>query len=214
MKKLFNSLIALILFVSVGQAAAQNNDHKPNHVGIYPITVTNDGVGLGVFFERDIGTSRNATFILPVKFVIQSYDEWYYGHQMPGYDITRYKNFVEFAPGFKFYPGNRERVAVFAVGPSLYYSYGTYDFFKDVMNDPVAPLEREYFNRKSHSLGILGNGYLDITISKQFVMGVQLGLGVNYIKRDIDTYSDGTKKSIQSIFQPAGQFSLTFGYKF
>lgn len=165
MKKIIHVTSILLLILGFSQVQAKDPVRPANQIGVYPFTVTTDGLGLGVFYERDVGNSDKASFVMPIRFLINS-DEMYDIYPSTG-NSTNFRNFIEFAPGMKFYPINRDRVLTFALGPSLYYSYGAYEGYRDV-GDWSQPLEREYYDRQIHSLGILANAYLDVTVAKQF----------------------------------------------
>lgn len=211
MKKIVQLTTVLLLMMGLNEVQAKDPVRPANQIGIYPFTVTTDGLGLGVFYERDVGSSDKASFVMPVRFLINSYENY---DIYPGTgSSTDFRNFIEFAPGMKFYPINRDRVLTFALGPSLYYSYGAYEGYRDV-GDYSQPIVREYFDRQVHSLGILANAYLDVTIAKQFVMGLQMGLGINYLTLEKDKMRNGVQTTRQEIFQPVGQFTLSFAYRF
>ena len=209
MKKIIHITSILLLILGFSQVQAKDPVRPANQIGVYPFTVTTDGLGLGVFYERDVGKSDKESFVMPVKFLIKSYDTY---DQVIG-GRSDFRNVIEFAPGMKFYPTNRNRAFTFALGPSLYYSYSAYEGYRHVENWSE-PMVKEDFSKKIHSLGMLANVYLELAVVKQFIMGFQLGFGINYITREKDKVNHELETIRQEIFQPVAQMSLTFAYRF
>lgn len=209
MKKIKHLCTIAFLLLIVQNVFAQNNDNlKYNNIGIYPFTVTGDGLGLGVYYERALNKSGKTTMILPVKYLVEKNN--LYNPNNGLYD-QRFKNFFNFAPGLKFYPGRIDRVFSFAFGPSLLYTYGTYT---DSYYNDLQPGTYELFDTKEHSLGFLANSYIHLTFSKQFVMSFDMGFGVKYFKFYQENYPSFGTVNDREVFVPTGQFSFSFAYKF
>lgn len=209
MKQLKHVFGTIILLLIIQNAFAQGNENlKYNNIGVYPLTITGDGAGLGLYYEGALSKTGKTSVILPVKYLVERNNLY---DMNTGYYDKRFKNFFNFAPGMKFYPGRVDRVFSFAFGPSLLYSYGT---FTDSYNDNVYPGSYMLYNRTEHSLGFLANSYIHLTFSKQFVMGFDMGFGVKYLKVTKANNPNINVPTEREVFVPTGQFSFSFAYKF
>lgn len=186
MKNILEISIILFLMIGFNQLHAKDLVKPANQVGVYPITVTKDGYGLGLFYERKIGSNDKVSIVMPVRLLIKAY-----GSYDPSIkNTTPYRNYMEFAPAMKLYITNREKATTFSVGPSLYYSYLSSEGLR-VLGSYPGTISRELFEYKIHSFGALGNIFLDIAVSNHFVMGLQTGFGVNYLNHVRNIFSEG-----------------------
>lgn len=204
MKKLISLLTLVLVFTISGQItnAQQLPSLKPNTIGIMPFTATINGLGIGAYYERNLNPEGTVAFHFPIKI---NFDEFNNGN-----DHIMRPN-VDFSPGIKFYP-IRRRVIEFAVGPSLFYTYGKADGIKAIY-EPQGSREVSY-EAIQHNLGVLGTSYLNIILAKDFIMSVEWGVGLNYINKNIEKERSGAKTVYTYNFGFWTQTSIGFAYRF
>lgn len=145
MKNIIKIILAFALAFNTTNLFAQDTGKRSvNKVAMYPYILNVEGQGLGAFIEIGLAQKYNMSIVLPAMFTIG--DSW-------GEDG------FEFAPGLKFYPGDRHRKVVYGIGPNVYFFRGDY----------------------SSKLGMIANNYLDINITESFGMAFEGGIGVSYI---------------------------------
>jgi hypothetical protein len=135
-------------------------------ISIAPIQFTENGVGLAIGFEKAIDKEGIIAYNLPLVLT---------------YDLSNNNNYGDkhidpmfyFMPGLKFYPTGSHGKVKYALGPSLvvatgqntdesYYGYGT--------------------PRKVVLLGVMINNSMNINVTRNVYMGMELGFGFTYIR--------------------------------
>lgn len=213
MKKIFTYSMMAILLVLFSQSvyAQEIKNPKPNTIGFITFTATANGPGLGVFYERNLNPEGTVALNLPLRFNFQRFGNWMYDN-----NSSEIISHFDFSPGLKFYP-IRKRVIEFAVGPSLFFTHGSAEQLYEYIYDPNENdmIKSDYHNLSIQNMGVLGNAYLNVILAKDFVMGAELGIGLNYYHHNTKTYLyTETIKKTTSNFNFWGQFSITFAYRF
>lgn len=104
------------------------------------------------------------------------------------------KDYVHFNPGLKFYPFGDKKLFNYALGPNALIGYGKN---KEEASGTL--------NVKHLRLGMMFSNYIDINLSKRFVLGADAGFGLLYINK---------MQGAPNKFGHATQFGLNLGYKF
>lgn len=206
-KNLLNTsfLLLLVFFLVNPQLFAEESERKYT-IGFYPVLGIEDGAGFGLFFEHDIKDNGMVSIQYPLKMAFDSYND----NNAPSNYL---KTSFSFEPGLKFY-FRRRRVTEFAVGPSLFYRYGFANNAYDVSYDEdYNPIYEEY-NSNKHSIGVLGNFYFNLKLANNFLLGIDLGLGLNYLSNEKKYYIYKPMEVVSDSFSQTIQISLSFAYKF
>lgn len=187
------------------KANKQSYDYGSNVIRIAPLSALDIGVGFGISYERLLGKEKMVGLILPFNLILENKDSWGMN------ESEGYNNYLYLTPGIKVYPGGSQKKVSYAVGPTVMMAFGGGSEWRD-SNDPWGSstlTEKSVFR-----LGMLVNNYLNFQLSQNVNMGLELGLGVRYLDNVTYTKQTGVSKSNSNGFQPTGQFSFTFGYRF
>ncbi len=165
----------------VRHGKVDNTKYGNNILALSPVSFNNDGVGLGLSYERVLGKKGIASFYLPltVAFNMNNRNN-YYGS---GYnDNITYSTFNAM-PGIKFYPtGNRGKVR-YAVGPNVLVSYGTEPgYYTSPMYYPNGTIASYNYNSiERFRMGMLVSNSLNICPTPHLYLGLELNLGFVYL---------------------------------
>ena len=195
-------LSALLLFPFV-LLAQTNNEPNPGFgthiVTVVPIQFLSNNqddysggdVALGVAYEK-ILKNEYVGIKLPFSFSLKS----------PG--------FFYFMPGVKLYP-KKQGVVKYAVGPQFSLGIGTvkrkvYDY-----NSPYGTYI--IYKENSTQLGFMINNSLNVTVAKEFYLGIELGIGVQYFDSR-DNNDQYFNDDYNSTLNATAQFNFSMGYRF
>lgn len=196
-------LLATATLMTLAANARFTVESKPvygnNILRLMPLTVFNDGVGLGLSYERILDPAGKVGVNIPVSLGIRNgYDN------MSGMN-TEMNTTVLINPGIKFYPSGQRKVT-YAIGASLFAAMGTDDGYR-YDNQGIY----RYMNGSFLKTGILVNNYLQFNLSPKVNIGMELGIGPIYLNQ----YKDNTTNSTRNEgIEPMGQFSFHIGYRF
>lgn len=198
-------LIALLVFsyVSGTKSFAKNGAIPLNKIGINLVQITNNHVGVGLFYEHIIEPTGRLSYTLPVSI------GWDMQYATAGYISDPYKErpAIFINPGLKFYPaGNNRRIFNYAVGLSLFYhrgnSSGIYgNGFTNTASD----------NFLFSTGGILINNYVAYNTTEYLSFGFEFGIGPTYFnnykeKNTSTTIKGGMNAMVNLAFQVAYKF--------
>lgn len=180
-------------------ANAQNDksqsDYGNNIIRLSPFAAYDVGLGLNLSYERHLDKKQQLSLILPVNFLFN-----------PNYNSNNGEQnmYYAFTPGLKFYPSGQKKVT-YSIGPSLFLLTGkTSEWIYTGWNEELITKER-------FTLGLLVNNYLNFNISKNFMFGMEAGLGLKYVDKETIVKNNTVEnKGVNAL----GQFSLTFGVRF
>ena len=181
-------------------------------IAIAPLQFTENGVGLGLSYERALDRNGIISAYIPAiaTFNMRNhddryyngyyYDPYYYGNPTPSY-------MVYLMPGVKFYPTGMGKVK-YAVGPNAVIGmgqktmrYGYPMYYTSSYYDPglisYAPFETIQ-NRLL--LGMMVNNSLNIMATNHLYIGAEMGLGFTYYDK-VGNYNEGVNFLIQGAFK-------------
>ena len=175
-----------------------------NHVqtiAIAPFQFSENGVGVGLSYERALDPDGIVSVYLPViaTWSLNRRDN-YYGSYNPNYNNNQSNSMYYFMPGIKFYPTGMGRVR-YAVGPSAVLGVGqkvtdgtTYDPYYGYPVNTYGTLENRLL------FGMMINNSLNIHATAHLYIGAELGLGFTYFDR-VNNYNEGVKPLVQGSFK-------------
>lgn len=152
--------------------------------------IADNHVGVGISYERLV--NNYVGIKIPVMKSINS-------------------NYTNISIEAKLYPARNNRAVTYAIAPSL--SFGTgdqvwrenvYDPFSSYYVDSLVKSPRTHF-------GFLLNQTLNVTIMKQLYIGIDGGLGINYID---DKYDRWNQNRMSTGVTLAAQFHMALGFRF
>lgn len=179
-------------------------NYGDNIISLAVVQMTNESpAGFGLHYERVLDKRGIISLYLPVAFSIVHED---FHNNSYYYDDDQTDVFFYAYPGVKIYPTGSKRRISYGVGPSLALGWGRRDVYRDSYN----PLTGQYagVERRSEEVfksGLMVNNSLNIQPTKNFYLGLELGLGFNYINNEDYYHSDD---------EPLVQFNFKLGYRF
>lgn len=180
--------------------ASTSNYYGSNILRVSPLNVYDAGIGVGLSYERLLDREQKVGLILPIDFIFN-----------PNNNSNMNSNsntYVYFSPGLKFYPAGQKRVT-YALGANLLLGMGTRteSIAQVSQNGSIFYITQESKNTR---LGVVVNNYLNFNVGKNFVIGLNAGLGVLYLNK----YENNINNNYNEGMQPTGQFAFTFGFRF
>ncbi len=204
-KKLFATIFSTML---VSAAFAQTNNVESNEevakpkmkkydklLTIAPIQFTENGVGFSIAYEQAIDKEGIVAYNLPLVATFDlsnNNNNSYYGY----YGVRQHQDAMfYFMPGLKFYPTGSHGKVKYAIGPSVVVGAGEY-----TSNDYYYQNTRDKF-----ILGIMVNNSLNMNVTKNLYMGLELGFGFTYLRQ-----YDGVTQNMGGLAQGAFKMGLRF----
>ncbi len=194
MKKLLS--LSILISLSIGLYAQNSKkdkiDYGKNIVSFIPFyAVTNNHMGVGASYEYLMND--------------------YIGIRVPLMaDLNRpyFNGGVE----LKLYPVKNTGVAKYAVAPMVMFGSGK-ESADDFVWDPTQNnyIHTTYYNNRTH-FGFLINNSLNFTISKNFYIAMDAGIGVNYYDKITYTKQTGLSSNNRTTF--LAQFQVQTGIRF
>jgi len=207
MKHIFTLLLlslTLVVNSSKGYATdtekSTSNAFRNNILRFTPFTVFDIGVGVGISYERILDDQGKVSFILPLEYYFSTFNFWG--------NYSEVNDYVYASPGLKFYPTKKGRLVSYAVGPNLYFGYGTVEDW--LYNDNTGIYRSSTLDNLR--IGLQISNYLDFNLTPNFNLGFSLALGIRYSSKY--TYQNGERPSYNDGVMPSSQFKFTLGYRF
>lgn len=178
-----------------------------NILAIAPLQVSEDGVGIGLSYERVLDKKGIVSFYFPVVYTFtgDGNDDYYYGR---GSDNL---NNVYFMPGLKIYPTGSKGIVKYSIGPSLLFAVGEayrddYYYASPYYYGSYYPYGYDYMRKDTRfTFGMMINNTLNVNPTEHLHMGLELGLGVSYIHA-----VGGIRQETIAL----AQFGFKVGYRF
>ncbi len=175
-------------------------NYKSNVLAISPMQFSENGLGIGLSYEKAIDKKGIIAFYLPAAFTLNlnsSYYDYTTGTNVNGHQDAMYY----LMPGVKIYPTGSYGIVRYAVGPSIVVADGqksssVYDPYYGSSN---------YQTQSHFMLGIMVNNSLNINPTPHVYLGLELGLGFTYMNQ-VGGLNQGTA------FLAQGGFRI--GYRF
>ncbi len=183
-------------------------------IAIAPLQFTENGVGLGLSYERALDRNGIISAYMPAiatfnmnhhndRYYNGYYnDPYYYGNPTPSY-------MVYLMPGVKFYPTGMGKVK-YAVGPNAVigmgqrttrYDYPVYPYTTSSYYNPgyITYMPSEVIENRL-LLGMMVNNSLNIMATNHLYIGAELGLGFTYYDK-VGKYNEGVNFLAQGAFK-------------
>lgn len=183
-------------------------------IAIAPLQFTENGVGLGLSYERALDRNGIISAYMPAiatfnmnhhndRYYNGYYnDSYYYGNPTPSY-------MVYLMPGVKFYPTGMGKVK-YAVGPNAVigmgqrttrYDYPVYPYTTSSYYNPgyITYMPSEVIENRL-LLGMMVNNSLNIMATNHLYIGAELGLGFTYYDK-VGKYNEGVNFLAQGAFK-------------
>lgn len=184
-------------------------NYGDNIIALAPLQVSEDGVGIGLSYERVLDKKGIVSFYFPIVWTFTGDGEDNYGRN---YGATDDLQNVYFMPGLKIYPTGSKGLVKYSIGPSLLFAVGEayryYDYYGPYYSS-TSSYYGPYYPYMSKStrftFGMMINNTLNVNPTEHLYLGLELGLGVSYI-HTIDNIR----------YDPIGlaQFGFKVGYRF
>lgn len=234
MKKLI--LTGISLFI-IGAAQAQDRDNQEykdgmddgvdvtrvlhstnciaarNVIAISPFQFTENGVGVGLSYERSLDEAGYISLYVPIMATFKNRSDFNYYYYGNGANNNMYYAM----PGVKFYPTRMGKVK-YAIGPSAVIAFGHKDNYLPKMYDPYVtnyynggyvtypyPYYNYNFGTDRFLLGMMLNNSLNFNPTPHFYAGIEFGFGFTFIDR-VGGYETGTKGLAQGAFKVGYRF--------
>lgn len=200
MKQTFVGILCLLISFAV---IAKNKDNESsrntssakhygkNILSFNPLhAIADNHVGVGVSYERIV--NQYVGIKIPVMKSINS-------------------NYTNVSVEAKLYPARNNRAVTYAIAPSLMFGTGDqvwhfnqYYPSSSYYTDSLIKSPRTHF-------GFLLNQTLNVTIMKQLFIGMDGGIGINYIDDKVDRWNQVRNTNGVTV---AAQFHMSLGFRF
>lgn len=196
------------------EEVSNNNrmDYGKNIFSFSPIAMTNtSATGIGLSYERTLDKNYIASFFLPISVSFRSKSEpnnnYYYTDRGSATVLWAY-------PGVKIYPTGSNRRVSYAIGASIPFAVGTEsNLYTNYL--PNGNQVNDYRETNIFMMGAMITNYLNIQPSRKVFLGLQLGLGIPYIKNSSDDGPDYRYRYYSpDNMEPWVDFSFRIGYRF
>jgi hypothetical protein len=174
-----------------------------NMINFSPFKVLDSGPGIGVNYERIVGTKRLFGITLPLSV---TFPDNYIFSSSSG---SPNRSMFYFSPGLKIYPFGQRKVT-YAVGPNLFTSFGKVRNYVSTYDPVRNTYVGEETTRNNFRFGVLVNNYVNFQITPQFQIGLHAGLGSRYIDRETVNVVDYHFNRVQV----TGEFNFNLGFRF
>ena len=192
------SLVSLTL-VSMAQSRDRENSRTSNaskNYGKNIITfnplhaIADNHVGVGIGYERIVNNYLGIK--IPIMKSINS-------------------NYTNVSIEAKLYPARNNRAVTYAIAPTLSFGTGDQVWRENVYNPWTSYYVDSLVRSPRTHFGFLLNQTLNITVMKQLYIGMDGGLGINYIDDKFDRWNQTRRTTGVTL---AAQFHMALGFRF
>lgn len=171
---------------------ALSNQYGNNIIRLVPFRMPDyPNVGFGIEYEHIFGKNKFIGINLPFTYSLKNEP---FEHTF----VMNRNSYYYFSPGLKFYPIGQRKVN-YAVGPTISMCYGKGQIYNRVFDN--------------YKLSVLVNNYFNLQFTPHLNLGVEFGLGYQYIDRYIYKYKFSGITEDRSMHL-GGNLAITFGYRF
>jgi hypothetical protein len=186
MKSMFILLTVVITGVTTAAFAQERDktenakkEYKPNLLSFAPIQFTENGLGLGLTYERGLDKDGIIAFYIPVLVTFNLNNSTY--QNASGQRVNGHQDMMMYAmPGVKIYPTGAYGAVRYAVGPSLVIASGQKS---STAYDPISSYSATEKTEDHFMLGMIINNSLNINPTSNVYLGLELGMGFTYLNR-------------------------------
>lgn len=177
-------------------------EYGNNIISLAVVQMTNESpAGVGLHYERVVDKRGIVSIYVPMALSFIRDDNYGYN----GYSTDANSVFFYAYPGVKIYPTGSKRRVSYGVGPSIAIGFGDRYRYQDIYFPGTGQYAGTERRRESvFKSGLMVNNSLNIQPTKNFYLGLELGLGFTYID-NFDNYYDD---------EPLVQFNFKLGYRF
>ncbi len=162
-----------------GPVSEPRPGYKPNVISLSPMQFSENGLGLGLSYERALDKKGVIAFYLPAAFTLNMNSTYY--DPVNGRTTNGHQDAMFYAmPGIKVYPTGSFGTVRYAVGPSLVVATGEKS---SSHYDPYSGYPSVYRTQSHFMLGIIVNNSLNINPSPHVYLGLEIGLGFSYMNQ-------------------------------
>jgi len=174
--------------------------YKPNLLSLAPLQFSENGIGIGLSYERALDSKSIIAFYLPVAATFNLNNGTYFNPNTNSYQNGKTDGMFYAMPGIKVYPTGNTGMVRYAIGPSLVVGSGqSSSAGYDINNNFV-------YQTQTHTvLGMIINNSLNINPSSHVYLGLEFGLGFTYLNR-IGGLNQGTEALVQGGFKIGFRF--------
>ncbi len=175
-------------------------NYKPNILSIAPLQFSENGLGVGLSYERALDSKSIIAFYIPVVATFNLNNGTYLNPNTNTYQNGKTDGMFYAMPGIKVYPTGNTGMVRYAIGPSLVVGTGqSSSAGYDINNNFV-------YKTQTHTvLGMIVNNSLNINPGAHICLGLELGLGFTYLNR-IGGLNQGTAALVQGGFKIGFRF--------
>jgi hypothetical protein len=149
-------------------------------ISLSPFQYTENGVGVGLSYERALDREGYISAYVPVIATFNlrdnSQDMYYYNNQTE----NRNNVMVYAMPGIKFYPTGMGRVK-YAVGPSAVIGVGQKTMYDNYYDPYYGYSQSRYGTYDRVLFGMMINNSLNIYATSRVYIGAEMGFGFTYV---------------------------------
>jgi hypothetical protein len=186
----------------------KNVHYRNNILSISPMQITEQGVGVGIAYERVLDKSGILSFYFPAIVAFNGND---LNSSSTGPGGTNYNNYHDYntyylMPGLKFYPTGSKGKVRYAVGPNVVAAFGQRYVNNVLLNNSGTIIGQDIGYKDHFSLGMIINNSLNINPTARLHLGLEMGIGI--------TYLDQTEGKNTGETEGFFQFGFKIGYRF
>ena len=167
-----------------------------NILSVAPIQFTENGLGVGLMYERSLDRAGIIAFYLPIIATFNLNGSTYYNYASNSYQNTNQDAMFYAMPGIKIYPTGSAGTVKYALGPSIVIGEGQKS---TVGTDPSTGLAASYVTQNHTVLGIILNNSLNLNPGNHIHIGFEFGFGFTYLNR-LGGLNQGTQGLVQGGF--------------
>ena len=198
---LFFSFLSIISYAQ-GDSTRRSTKYKPDIVSVMPFQFTENGLGLGVSYERSLDIKGLFAYCIPVMITFNvANTNRIYDYNTGTYETGKTNPMLYTMPGVKFYPTGSHGRLKYAAGVSVVIATGRQSNYLLNLNG----LNTTEFVQHHFLMGAMWQNSLNINVYSKMYLGGELGMGGTFINK-----ADGHNESNEFLIQGA----LKVGYRF
>jgi hypothetical protein len=201
--------------INFGRGRTMQHKRKPkihygnNVLAFVPVQLSNEGIGIGITYERVLDKDGMFSFYLPLSYSYNDLGGMSAFDPVGVYSDGRSAQSISMfyaCPGIKYYPTSSFGKVKYSVGASLVVASGT-TYKSDYVTDPVSgyPVYQDRISQDRFLLGFMITNSLNINPSSKLYLGIDMNLGTSYLNQ-----IDGKTDDVRFL----AQFAIKAGFRF
>ncbi len=176
-------------------------NYSPNLLSLAPLQFTENGMGVGLSYERSLDEKGIIAFYVPVMATFNFNNGTYYNYNTGAYQNAPTDVMVYAMPGIKIYPTGSQGFVKYALGTSLVIADGQKS--NSVYDNNTGNTSEQ--TQTHFILGMIINNSVNFNLTEHVYLGLELGLGFTYLNR-VGGLNQDTNGLVQGSFK--------IGYRF